>query len=225
MTTAPPPCTVEASDAADGVLPDDGPGPLRRCIASGESLPREALIRFVRAPDGTLVPDLKACLPGRGLWLQSDRASFDRAIRKRLLARAGARLGNGPVVVPEDPAALVEGLLRRHCLDLMGLAKRAGQAVAGFDKVAEALRRGGVGVLLAAHDGAADGRGKLRALARGLPLIELFDAAELGLALGRENVIHAALAPGRLAEHLQREARRLAGFTVFKGSRGDPQTD
>lgn len=225
MTAAPPPCPVEASGAAEDALPDDGPGPLRRCIASGQRLPREALIRFVRAPDGALVPDLKNTLPGRGLSLRADRACFDLAVKKRLLARAAARLGPGPVTLPEDPAGLVEGLLRRRCLDLLGLARRAGQALAGFDKVAEALRGGEVAVLLAARDGAADGRRKLKALGRDLPLVELFSAAELSLALGRENVIHAALAPGRLAEHLQSEARRLAGFTVFQGSRGGPQTD
>jgi ribosomal protein L7Ae-like RNA K-turn-binding protein len=103
-------------------------------------------------------------------------------------------------------------MLARRGLDLIGLARRAGQLVAGFDQVADWLRNGKAAVLLGARDGAADGRRKLRALARGLPVIEAFDRRELGSAIGRDEAVHVAMAPGGLAERLLAEATRLRGF-------------
>ncbi len=100
----------------------------------------------------------------------------------------------------------------RRCLDILGLARRAGQAVTGFESVRGWLREGRAGLLLTAADGAAGGRAKLRALAPRLALIEVFSGAELGLALGRGRAVHVAVAPGRLVERLIREASRLAEF-------------
>jgi ribosomal protein L7Ae-like RNA K-turn-binding protein len=109
-------------------------------------------------------------------------------------------------------------LMSQRCLDLVGLARRAGQVICGFEKVRDALRNGRVGIVLAAADGAADGRGKLKALAGELPILALFTGAELSAALGRENVVHAALVPGRLAERLNIESARLAGLRADKVS-------
>jgi ribosomal protein L7Ae-like RNA K-turn-binding protein len=161
-----------------------------------------------------VVPDLAEDLPGRGMWVSASRDTLALALRRQAFARAARR----PVKVPEDLVDRVAALLARRCLDLIGLARRAGRATTGFEKVREALAAGQVAVLLAAADGAADGRGKLRRMARGLPLIESFSSAELSLALGRENVIHAALAPGSLASRFQAEAARLAGFRRPPGS-------
>jgi len=130
------------------------------------------------------------------------------AVAKRLFARAA----RAPVTAPGDLADQVEALLRRRCRDLIGLARRAGQAVAGFEKVRAALREGKAAVLVAALDGGDSGREKIRAAARDLPLVDVLNAAELGAAFGREHVVHAAVAPGKLSGELTRAAARLAGY-------------
>ena len=199
------------------LLVDEGPGRTggRRCIASRESRPRETLVRFVVDPAGTLVPDIDARLPGRGVWLSAQRGAISLAVAKGLFARAARQR----VQVPPDLADLVETMLARRCLDLLGLARRAGQVIAGFDQVADGLRQGTVAVLLGARDGAADGRRKLRALAAGLPLVELFDRRELGGALGRDEAVHVGIAPGGLARRLLAEVARLEGFRTAGGGR------
>lgn len=180
----------------------------RRCLATGESRPREDLLRFVVAPDGRLVPDIGNELPGRGLWLTPTAEALARATARKAFQRAA----RAPVQVADDLAAQVERLLARRCLDLLGLARRAGQLVTGFEKVQDLLRREPVAALVAASDGGTDGRRKLRRLAPDAPLVALFDRAELSLAIGRENVVHAALKPGGLARKFLREAARLSGF-------------
>lgn len=186
--------------------------PERRCLASGRVLPKEDLLRFVVGPDGTVVPDLAERLPGRGLWLQARQDMMAKACARNLFAKAAKR----PVRVPEDLPEQVELLALRRCLDLLGLARRAGVVVAGFEKVKAALRAGEVGLLVQATDAAEDGRHKIQALARavapGVPLLQFCGAAELGAAVGREAAVHVGIAPGRFAEGLLREARRLAGL-------------
>lgn len=195
---------------------DDGPGPIRRCIATGDKLPRETMIRYVVSPDGELVPDLKAVLPGRGFWTKAERAAVDLAVKKGLFRKAAARGGHeGPLTLPEGLSDRIELLLTRRCLDFLGLARRAGEVIAGFDKIETYIRKSTPGLLVAASDGAADGKRKLNNLARDTPRIEILTCAELSLALGRENVIHAAFKPGRLADQFLGEARRLAGFRVL----------
>lgn len=194
--------------------------PERRCIATGRRRPRGEMIRFVLDPDGRVVPDLDGRLPGRGFWLSADRDVLNTACAKRLFSKAARR----PVVVPDGFVADVERLLVRRCLDRIGLARRAGQAVAGFEKVRERLRsaRDAVagGVLLTACDGSEDGRGKIGRLATGLRVIDLFSAAELGAATGRERAVHVLLSPGGLANALVRDAERLAGFRRGHGDDG-----
>ena len=179
---------------------------LRRCLVSGAVLPKERMLRFVVGPDGTVVADVEGRLPGRGLWLRSHRNMVNTACAKNLFAKAA----RARVIVPADLADRVEGLLARRCLDLIGLARRAGQAVTGFERVRGWVHAGKAGLVLAAADGSVRGRAKLRALER--PTVELFRGAELGAALGRPRAVHVALAPGRLADRLVREARRLREF-------------
>ncbi|KZD04198.1 hypothetical protein AUP43_12315 [Oceanibaculum pacificum] len=188
--------------------PDDPKAPSRRCLATGESLPKAVLIRFVVGPDATVVPDLEQRLPGRGLWVRADRAALDRAVAKGLFSRAAR------ATVRTDPEMTnrVEGLLARRLIGLIGLARRAGEAVTGFEKVRDWLKTGSAAVLLAASDGAEDGRGKLRGLTGDRPVIEVLDASELGEAFGRDRAVHAAIAPGGLAEKIVADAGRLAGF-------------
>jgi predicted RNA-binding protein YlxR (DUF448 family)/ribosomal protein L30E len=192
-------------------LTDEGPAPRRRgrrCVASRTSLPRERLVRFVVDPTGQMVPDLAATLPGRGVWLTAERGAIRTAVAKGLLAKAA----RGRVRVAADLADQVERMLVRRCQEVIGLARRAGIVVAGFDQVAEELRRHRAALLVAARDGAPDGRRKLRALAGDLPVIELLDRRELGEAIGRDDVVHLAMLPGGLARRLLMETGRLAGF-------------
>jgi predicted RNA-binding protein YlxR (DUF448 family) len=181
--------------------------PQRRCIVTGQSLPREDLLRFVVAPDGAVVPDLDEKLPGRGLWLRAERDILRTACAKGAFSKAARR----ETKLPDDLAAQVERLLRRRCLDLIGLARRSGALTAGFEKVRAFLASEDAGLLLAASDGAADGRGKIRALAPNVALVDAFTAEELGQAVGREHIVHAAVAKGRLANRILHEAHRLAG--------------
>lgn len=183
-------------------------GPNRRCIATGTVKPTEQLIRFVLGPDGVVVPDIGACLPGRGLWLSAGRDMVNTAMAKNLFAKGFRR----KVTVPTDLPDRIERLLLRRCLELIGLARRAGQAVVGFEKVRGELNAGRGALVLAAADGAADGRDKIRALASALPLVAVFNSDELGAAFGRDHAVHAVLASGRLAGSLRLEAGRLAGF-------------
>jgi predicted RNA-binding protein YlxR (DUF448 family) len=170
-------------------------------------LPKDALIRFVIGPDGRVVPDLDSKLPGRGLWLRAERDIICTACAKGAFSRAARREAR----TPSDLAGEVERLLRRRCLELIGLARRAGALVVGFEAVRAFLSEDSAGALLAASDGAADGRAKIRALAPDVPLVDQFDGHELGAALGRDHVVHGAVATGRMADRIVREARRLAG--------------
>ncbi|MBK0401096.1 RNA-binding protein [Limibaculum sp. M0105] len=183
--------------------------PERRCIASGESGPTGPLIRFVLGPDDSVVPDLAGKLPGRGAWLSADRAAVAKALKKNLFARAFRR----PVRVAPDLADQLEALIARRLVDLVALARKAGQAVAGFEKVRARLGEGRVGVLVTASDAAADGRAKLARIAPDhAGRIDLLDSGELGLAFGRDFAIHAALDAGGIADRALIEAGRLAGF-------------
>jgi|HubBroStandDraft_1064217.scaffolds.fasta_scaffold00065_41 predicted RNA-binding protein YlxR (DUF448 family)/ribosomal protein L30E len=187
-------------------------GPIRRCIATGERQAKDLMVRCAVDPDGVVVPDVAAALPGRGLWLTARRDIVALAAKKRAFARAAKR----PVEVPADLADRIEALLAQRCRDGIGLARRSGRAVAGFEKVGQALRAGRVGLLLAASDGAENGRQKIAALARGLDLtvdiVAVLSAAELGAAFGRDHVVHAALGGGALADRLRLDGTRLAGF-------------
>lgn len=187
--------------------------PERRCIASGEVLGTDKLVRFVVDPGGTVVPDLAGSLPGRGLWVRADADHVAQAVVKRLFARAA----KGTAKAEETLTFQVEAGLAKRCGDLVGLAQRAGQVVTGFEKVRSAVASGRAAVLIAASDGAPGGRDKLRGMARAAPLAQSLTVAELSLALGRENVVHAALDPGGLAQRFLTENARLQGF---RGSQG-----
>lgn len=185
-------------------------GPERRCLASGRVAPKESLIRLVVGPDGTVVPDLDGKLPGRGYYLAPERAVIERAEAKGLVRRAtGANVEPGL-------AGRIEALLVRRLIERIGLARKAGQAVAGFEKVREHLKTGGTSgaVLLEASDGAADGRAKLVQLAPGATVMDCLSASELAQAFGREHTVHGLVARGAFSERIRREAERLKGLRV-----------
>ena len=185
----------------------------RRCIVTGEVLADARLIRFVSDPDGNVVPDIDARLPGRGLWVSADAKAIEKAVTKNLFSRAAKK----PLKADADLAARAERLLVRRMADDLGLARRGGALILGFDQVGAALSgKSPPRLLVEARDGSPDGRRKLIAVARAQGLapkvIDCLDSGELGLALGRENVVHAALKSGQLAERLEMNAGRLAGF-------------
>jgi len=188
----------------------------RRDIVSGTIMPDSRLIRFVASPDGVVVPDVAAKLPGRGLWVEASRDAVNKAVEKKLFARAA----KAAVTADADLAARAEKALVTRMLGDLGIARRSGQLVLGFDNVLRALEGPKPPkVLIEAFDGAADGKRKLYAAAHRLELncavIESLTSAELGLALGRENVIHAAIQPGGFAERLIFDAERLSGFRTL----------
>ena len=195
-------------DTPRKAAPGDGQTAHRRCIASGEVRPREELLRFVVDADGRLIPDIACRLPGRGIWLSPDRDSVKTARARKLFERAARR----SLQIDDGLDDRIEALLLSRCIELIGLARRAGQAEAGYEKVRAMLRNGRGAVVLAARDGAEDGREKVRAAASGLPVIDCLDASELGRAFGRERTVHAALSQGALAGKLLKEARKLTGF-------------
>ncbi|HWD58763.1 MAG TPA: RNA-binding protein [Stellaceae bacterium] len=203
-TPAPKLAPAELTPAADA--PESGPQ--RRCIVTGETHDRGRLLRCVVGPDGTIVPDVDARLPGRGLWLLPRRDIVERAVAKRTFARAARR----PVAVPPGLVDRVEVLLARRCCDLLGLARRAGLAVAGYERVGEAVRRGGAALLLFARDGAETGRRRMAASAPGIESATALDASELSGVFGREMVAFVAVGPGPLCARLGGELARLAGF-------------
>jgi predicted RNA-binding protein YlxR (DUF448 family) len=184
----------------------------RRDIVTGEAGSEETLIRFVGSPEGVVTPDLARSLPGRGVWVRADRASIELAARKNLFARSA----KAPWKAPEGLADLVERLLAKRCLEQLGLARREGVLISGFEKATAALRAGKAGWLIEARDGATDGRRKLLSAAarspRPPPVCGAFFAEELGLATGLENVIHTVLLAGRRAERWTEEVQKLAGF-------------
>jgi hypothetical protein len=183
-------------------------GTSRRCLVTGAVRPKTELLRFVVDPRGEIVPDIAGKLPGRGLWLTAQRAIVAEASSKRVFARAA----KAPVVVPEGLEDRVAALLVQRCVDILGLARRSGLAVAGFVRVKDALTAGKAALLVEATDAAADGQGKLAALAPSLPRVACLDARELGVAFGREHAVHVALGKGRLTDLFIAEARRLQGF-------------
>ena len=189
----------------------------RRCIVTGEVLPEARLLRFVLAPDGEIVPDVEAKLPGRGMWVRAERAVLAQAVQKRLFAKAA----KAQVRVAADLPERAEARLVERMLAHLGLARRAGELILGFDSVEKALRSPNPPPLIVeAAEAAPDGRRKLQAAAKAgghVPfVIDVLSNAELSLALGRANVVHAALKPGRIAARLIFEAARLNGFRPFK---------
>jgi predicted RNA-binding protein YlxR (DUF448 family) len=190
-------------------------GPERRCIATAEVQPKHGLIRFVVGPDMSIVPDVLGKLPGRGIYVAADRAALEKAVKKRLFSR-GAKV---QVTVPEGLADEVERQLARRVVDLISLQRKAGRAVAGYEKVKNWLQMEEAEVLIQASDGSGRGKSKLSTPHFG-SYIGWLTADELGLAFGRQTVIHGALASGGLTQRVVEEAQRLKGVREKMGGSG-----
>lgn len=188
----------------------------RTCIVTRQAMSPDAMIRFVAAPDGSAAPDIRRKLPGRGAWVTANRDSVVKAVRGRRLQKALE------LSAPVDPALAdrVEDLLRDAAISALSMSRRAGVAVTGFVKVADAIAKGTAMAVLTATDAGKDGRGKIESAIRRSPrttvrLVRELDAEHLGLAFGRTHVIHAALLSGRASENV---LARIDALTLYRGS-------
>jgi predicted RNA-binding protein YlxR (DUF448 family) len=198
-----------------GVSKDRSNGPERKCIATGEVQPKHGLIRFVVGPEGQAVPDVLGKLPGRGMYVAADRAAIDLAVKKKAFSRAAKT----QVTVPDDLADEVERQLARRVVDLISLQRKGGRAVAGYEKVKGWLQQEEAEVLIQASDGSGRGKSKLSTPHFG-HYIDCLTADELGLAFGRQTVIHGALASGGLTQRVVEEAHRLKGMRKIETGKG-----
>jgi predicted RNA-binding protein YlxR (DUF448 family) len=216
---------IDEENATDGG--PKGAATERFCVVTREVKPVSELIRFVVAPDGAVVPDLKRKLPGRGLWLSGNRDALGQAIRRNLFARGF----KSEVRAGTDLIATTELLLERAALDALAIAGKAGVVLSGFTRVETAMGREKLVAIFHARDGAADGVRKLDAAMRRntaesadqIERIDTFTSSQLDLALGRPNVVHAALLAGDASKGFLARYARLQRFRT--GKAGNPGHD
>ena len=201
-----------------GATKDRSDGPERKCISTGEVQPKFGLVRFVVGPDQQVVPDILGKLPGRGIYVAADRDAIELAVKKKLFTRAAKQQVN----VPDGLADEVEKQLARRVVDLISLQRKGGRAVAGYEKVKSWLQSEEAEVLIQASDGSGRGKSKLSTPHYG-HYIGWLTADELGLAFGRQTVIHGALASGGLTSRVVEEAQRLKGVRINEGGNGHPK--
>ena len=189
----------------------------RRCLASGEIRTPADMVRFVLDPEGVVTPDIQGKLPGRGVWVSSDRKSLEKVIALKSFARGF----KGKAKVEGDLIGLTERLLARRILGLITMARKAGVIALGNDQVQSMAREAAIAFRIEASDGSKDGRSKIRTLAKAmnreqdLPdpiVVGCFTADEIGQALARESIVHAAIKPCKLAKSMKVDVRRLSGF-------------
>jgi len=198
----------------------------RMCIATRQVRPLDEMIRFVVGPNAVVVPDVRRRLPGRGVWVDAQRLTLQDAVKHGTFQR-GFRAA---VNVPPDLAGTVADLLTRSVLDALAVARKAGQVISGFSNVEDAVARGAPKALFHAQEASSDGVRKIAAaLARAfgvnapsVPVISLFTSAQLDLALGRPNVVHAALLAGRASETVVARWRILERYQSGDRDAGAP---
>lgn len=198
------------------------PGPKRRerrCVATGETRDEAGLVRIAIGPEGELVPDVTARLPGRGVWVTASRDAVETAVKRKAFARSAKTA----VTVPDGLADRIAERLADRALSLLGLARRSGDLAVGFDTAHAALKSARPAWRVEASDAAEDGRGKLDRLAAAawddIPVAGCFTAAELGQALGRDHVVHAVLTGGPQTGAFGETMNRLAGFRMIDPGR------
>jgi predicted RNA-binding protein YlxR (DUF448 family) len=203
--------------------PHKGAASERFCVVERAVKPVEGLIRFVVGPDGDVVPDVKRNLPGRGLWVTGTRQAVDTAVRRKVFAKGFRREAKAGA----DLGETTDRLLERAAVDALSIAGKAGEVVTGFAKVEAAVKRGGLLALLHASDGSDDGLRKLNALRHRdpdpetveIPVIRAFTGVQLDLALGRPNVIHAALLAGPASQGFLTRCLRMMRFRTGETER------
>ena len=198
-----------------------GSDSLRLCAVSRVQRPPEELIRFVLAPDGSIVPDLARRLPGRGVWVAATRETVAAAVRQKAFAKSLKQ----QVAMPDDLPGLVERLLVKRVGEALSLTNKAGLLVAGFAKIVGLVEQGRAVILIHASDAAADGVEKLNRKFKALvgsdgcenSILAELTSAELSLAIGRPNVVHAAASEGGASQRMLQEAVRLRRYRAGEG--------
>ena len=191
-------------------------GQVRSCIATGIAMSPISMIRFVIGPEGDVVPDIYGKLPGRGIWVSAKSAALEKAVKKKLFYRSAKK----PILIRENLVSNVENILARRLINLISLARKAGQAVTGFEKVKGLLETDRAKVLIQANDGSKREKAKFRPPGNDSTKIGCMTSRELGLAFGRESVIHAAITAGGLYKEISMESLRLAGIRENNGNTG-----
>ncbi|WP_210254793.1 RNA-binding protein [Methylocapsa sp. S129] len=194
----------------------DKRGSERTCVVTGEKGPPEGMIHFALSPGGDVVPDLRRKLPGRGVWTKLSSAIVAEAVRKQAFSRGFKT----KAAAPPDLAAKLDSMIEQDALQFLSIVNKAGLIVTGAAKVEAAIRGGDILALIHALDGSPDGTAKLERIVRGrfgdaadrIARINLFSSSQLDLALGRTNVIHAALGAGEASAAFLYRARRLAQY-------------
>jgi uncharacterized protein len=213
---------------------DNGPrtdrsATMRMCAVTRQVLPIDELIRFVVSPQSEVMADLKRKLPGRGLWVTASRQVVAEAVKRNQFGKGFKR----EVRVAPTLAADTEVLLVRSVVEALAMAAKAGQVVAGFSKVEGALAQRqaptSVHALIHASDGAADGIRKLDAIVRQnsgnneesspFPVVTALTSEQLDLALGRSNVIHAALLAGPASKTFLSRSQILVRYRMADDDR------
>lgn len=195
---------------------ESGSNVIRQCAVTRARRPEDELIRFVLDPENRVTPDLQRRLPGRGVWVSASKAAVAQAVARQAFARAFRQTVQAASDLPE----LVERLLRGSALQALAMANKAGQVISGFTKVEKAVIAGEAAVLIHASDAAPDGcrklDGRLKHAAGGPEpvsrIVRCFNSDELGLALGRSNVIHAALRNGGASERFLTAVKRFLSY-------------
>lgn len=203
----------EALDPVDAPEPVELTGPDRLCALTRTVKPIEGLLRFVAGPDGTVLPDIRNRLPGRGVWITLGETKLREAIKRRVFAR-GLKEN---VIIPDDLVETVHRLLQADCLQMLSFVNKAGAAVAGFEKIASG--NWPIAALLQARDGSNSERARLRASCRGRgpdrgepKVISAFNSNEIALSMGRDSVIHAALKVHPVSVSFLERANRYVEF-------------
>ena len=185
--------------------------PTRRCISSGETCYKSDMIRFVVDPNNEILPDIAEKLPGRGIWIKTNKNALSKAISKKLFLKAT----NNKVLVKNDLPSLVENILLKNLISLISLSRKSGNAIFGYEKVKSSLINGTARVLIQARDGSINQKGKLRPPKGTNTYIDCLTSNELGEAFGRNYVVHVSLTSGGLSKRVVHEASRLNKLRGF----------
>tara|TARA_B100000530_G_scaffold202532_1_gene129256 strand:+ start:301 stop:924 length:624 start_codon:yes stop_codon:yes gene_type:complete len=183
----------------------------RKCIATGQVLSKNQLVRFVLGPNSVIYPDTENKLPGRGIWVKADRSAIMQAQKGQLFSRAAKQ----STECIENLAEQVENLVANRIIKLIGLSRKSGQCVCGYEKVKDWLKKDIAKVLIQSSDGSNREKSRLRTPADG-QFIGWLSSKELGKVFGRENITHCALASGGLTQRIVEDAQRLKGLRIVK---------
>jgi uncharacterized protein len=207
---------------------DDETGPTRTCVATRIARPTDELIRFVLDPEGILTPDIRARLPGRGVWVSASRQALADALKRKCFARSLKQ----PAVVPADLPDMVDKLLAVDVQQSLAMANKAGLVICGFAKVEAALARRKTLAVISARDGSDDGKRKIQQAitrtygdAAAISIVSPLTSHEMNLALGRENAIHAALQAGSASNSFMARCRRLLQYRLGTLDETRPDAD